>query len=38
MVGVFFQWWWMGWVWVCCIEMVKFAGLRVTKRKREKEI
>ena len=28
----------MGWVWVCCIEMVKFVGLRVTKRKRERNI
>ena len=37
-VGFFFQWWWMGWVWVCYSEIVKFAGLRVTKRKREKEI
>ena len=35
-VGFFFQWWWMGWVWVCCIEIVKFAGLSVTEEERER--
>ena len=38
MVGFFFPVVADGWVWVCCFEIVKFAGLRVTERKREKEI